>query len=215
MEIGGRGAAIGRGQMAFVDADACHDQVSDQANRSFILDLDPAIIAPSLRERLGRNPYRPLSPAASKLVDFMALMAADRAAPAIAVEHWAPLLFETLDEAPAAPRSRLAALLALVETDPGSSWTTATMASRAGLSVSRLHAVFREELDTTPIAWLSHLRLERVREELRSTRRSIAELAYRNGYADQSALTRAMRRETGLTPGVYRRQAQESGTRKR
>ncbi|WP_246623184.1 helix-turn-helix domain-containing protein [Sphingomonas colocasiae] len=168
-----------------------------------------------MRERLGHSPYLPLSPAANKLVDFMALMTADRTAPSTAVDYWAPLLFEALDLTPPSPRSRLAGLRALVEADPGSSWTTATMASRAGLSISRLHAIFREELDTTPIAWLSDLRLERVRDGLRSTRHSIAELAYRNGYADQSALTRAMRRETGLTPGAYRRQAQEPGTRKR
>ena len=33
---------------------------------------------------------------------------------------------------------------------------------------------------------------------------------HRAGYSDQSALTRAMRRATGLTPAAYRRQQQES-----
>lgn len=34
----------------------------------------------------------------------------------------------------------------------------------------------------------------------------LADLALRAGYADQSALTRAMQRLTGLTPAAYRRQ---------
>jgi AraC-like DNA-binding protein len=46
-----------------------------------------------------------------------------------------------------------------------------------------------------------------VRRLLSSTDLSIAELAYRLGYADQSALTRAMRKAIGLTPAAYRRQA--------
>jgi len=92
------------------------------------------------------------------------------------------------------------------------------MATQAGVSVSRLHDLFRAELDTTPHAWLAEVRLRRVREGLAGSDLSIAELAYRSGYADQSTLTRAMRRATGMTPAAYRRRsrearAQEPGTR--
>lgn len=215
MEIAGRGGLVGRGQAAFVEANARHDQVSDGENRSFILDLDPADVAPRLQEQLTRRPYLSLPPAAGKLVEYMALMAADTAAPAAVVERWVPLLLDALDSGSPQPRSRLCALLALVESAPGSPWTAETMAARAGLSVSRLHALFREELDTTPRAWLAGLRLSRVREWLATTNLSIAELAYRGGYADQSALTRAMRRATGLTPAAYRREVQESRPKKR
>lgn len=214
MEIGGRGSVIGRGELAFVETDMRHDQVSVRANRSFILDLDPANLSPRLREELGRRPYGALSPAANKLVDFMALMvtqqgASGEAAQAV-VDRWAPLLFDTLANGPPKARLRLAALLDRLEAAPGHDWTAAAMARHAGVGVSRLHALFREELNTTPRAWLSELRLKRVREALVSGHLSIAELAYRFGYSDQSALTRALRRATGLPPAAYRRQMQEA-----
>jgi AraC-like DNA-binding protein len=121
-----------------------------------------------------------------------------------------PLLLDALSSTTPQPPSRLAGLLATVDAAPFAAWTASSMAARAGFSVSRLHALFREELDTTPRAWLANLRLGQVQEWLAYTSLSIAEVAYRGGFTDQSALTRAMRKATGLTPATYRRQAQES-----
>ncbi len=213
MEIGTRGGAIRRGDMAFVDTDMRHDQASQHANRSFILDLDRQALAPRLRDELARSPYSALSPAANKLVDFMALMAtqpcASHETTQAIVERWAPLLFDTLAGETPRARLRLTALLAAVEAEPGGQWTAASMARHVGVGVSRLHELFRHELNTTPRAWLSDLRLQRVREALCAGHLSIAELAYRFGYSDQSALTRAMRKATGLAPAAYRRQMQD------
>lgn len=219
MEIGGRGGAILRGDMAFVEADLRHDQISEQPNRAFILDLDPEQLSSPLREELGRRPFGVLSPAAYKLVEFMALMAVhQRASERTAaenlqsmVERWAPLFFETLAGGMPRTRLRLAALMDAVEAEPGRRWTASVMASQAGMGVSRLHELFREELGATPRSWLSDLRLKRVREAMASENLSIAELAYRFGYSDQSALTRAMRKATGLTPAAYRRQVRNEG----
>jgi AraC-like DNA-binding protein len=79
------------------------------------------------------------------------------------------------------------------------------MARSAGLSVSRLHALFRTELDTSPHAWLRDVRLARARAWLAETARPIADIALAAGFSDQSALTRALRDATGMTPGAYRR----------
>jgi AraC-like DNA-binding protein len=79
------------------------------------------------------------------------------------------------------------------------------MAKSAGLSVSRLHALFRAELDTSPHAWLRDVRLARARAWLADTSRPIAEIALAAGFSDQTALTRALRDATGMTPGAYRR----------
>ncbi|MDQ1077619.1 helix-turn-helix transcriptional regulator [Pseudoroseomonas cervicalis] len=158
---------------------------------------------------------RPLGREAASLIGYMGLsLSRDRARPET-VAQWMPLLLDALSGGGAAPGARLAGLLAALEAEPFAPWTAAGMAARAGLSVSRLHALFRAELDSTPRAWLAGLRLGRVREWLAGSRLSIAEIAHRGGYADQSALTRAMRRATGLTPAAYRRQAQESGPKPR
>ncbi|MFJ3465528.1 helix-turn-helix domain-containing protein [Achromobacter spanius] len=78
------------------------------------------------------------------------------------------------------------------------------MASWVGVSPSRLHAMFCTELGTSPQAWLADTRLQHARHCLASTSMPISEIAGRTGYSEQSALTRAFRRSTGVTPAQYR-----------
>jgi AraC-like DNA-binding protein len=87
------------------------------------------------------------------------------------------------------------------------------MARAAGVSVSRLHGLFREELASSPHAWLLAHRIGRACEWLASTATPIAEIALRAGFSEQSALTRALRKATGMTPAAYRREHRlESGS---
>jgi AraC-like DNA-binding protein len=211
MDIAGRGGCVSPGRLAFVGFGAWHSQTSTRSNRSLILDLDATSLTPDVEEKLARHPFAPLTPAADKLVDYRGLLMDGGAAPAETTRLWVPLLLDSILRESPRLRSRLAGLMAAIEAEPGLPWTTVTMAERAKLSVSRLHTLFRTELDTTPRAWLAEVRLRRVSEWLRQSDRSIAELAYRGGFADQSALTRAMRRKTGLTPAAYRRQNRETG----
>jgi AraC-like DNA-binding protein len=130
--------------------------------------------------------------------------------PAAALGAWLGLLIDSLTLPSPQPRSRLAAVLAAVAADPGQPWSTERMADKAGLSVSRLHALFREEHGSTPHGWLLRTRIECACALLARSSLPIADIACRAGFADQSALTRAMRNSTGQTPASYRRQAQEN-----
>jgi AraC-like DNA-binding protein len=121
-----------------------------------------------------------------------------------------PLLLDTLTLDAPRPASRLAALRARIEAEPGLAWTTESMAKALGCSVSRLHALFREELDASPHAWLLEHRLGKARAWLASSDAPIAEIALRAGFSEQSALTRALRKATGMTPAAYRRQHRQA-----
>jgi AraC-like DNA-binding protein len=211
IDIAGREQRLDAFRAAFVETGAPHSQAGDRANRSLIVDLDLASLDPEVAERLVARPFLPLAPAANRLVDYMSFVAGGGGARSDQLEHWLPLLLDALVQAPARPQSRLAALLGQIEAAPDRSWTTEAMAERTAMSVSRLHALFRSELDMTPAAWLSELRLRRVREWLATSDAPIAELAFRAGYSDQNALTRAMRRATGLTPAAYRRLSRAEG----
>lgn len=215
IDILGRDALLDRSLAAYVERGAHHAQGSRLTNQFLIVDLDPGDLDPWVADRLASRPFLELTPEANGLIDYMGASLSKGAAPASRVRLWAPLLLEALVGDEPQPRSRLAALLAAIDGDPFSDWTSRRMAELAGMSVSRLHALFREELDTTPHDWLSQVRLGRVRHWLTTTDLPIAELAYRGGYADQSALTRAMRKATGLTPAAYRRQRQESRPKER
>ncbi|MGF6179540.1 AraC-like DNA-binding protein [Massilia sp. UYP32] len=198
---------------ALVAPGAWHAQSSPGANGSLIVDVDGAAFGSGPWQRLLERPFVTLGPAARKLVEFMGLMARDSvppgAPPRSLVQGWVPLLLDTLSlDAPRAT-SRLAALLARVEAAPGLAWSTESMARAANLSVSRLHALFREELDSTPHAWLLRCRLDCARSLLTHSARSVADIALACGFSDQASLTRAMRRVLDTTPGACRRAGQE------
>jgi AraC-like DNA-binding protein len=210
LEIEGKQGRLDPLHAAFVEPGAWHSQCGDELNRSIILDIDLATIEQAASERLLDRPFTQVGPAARKLIEFMGIMAGQQAAQPALVNGWVPLLLDTLALDAPRPASRLAALQAQIEAEPGLPWTTESMAKAAGVSVSRLHALFRAELDASPHGWLLELRLARVREWLARTDRPIADLALCAGFSDQSALTRAMRNATGTTPAAYRRQAREN-----
>ncbi|GFE82947.1 AraC family transcriptional regulator [Steroidobacter agaridevorans] len=207
MDIAGREAIVDRTVVAYVEAGSRHDQVSEGLNRSLILDLQARDLDARTADRLASQPFMSVTPEAINLIDYMgALLAKERLLPH-KLNLWVPLLVDALlGDEPQLP-SRLAGLLATVEANLSKDWTVENMAERVRISASRLHAIFQENLGKSPRVWLTDLRLEHVCRLLSSTDLSIAELAYRFGYADQSALTRAMRKATGMTPAAYRRQA--------
>jgi AraC-like DNA-binding protein len=213
LDVAGRQGRLDPLHAGFVAPGAWHAQAGKAPNRSIIVDVGAAALAPDAAERLFARPFAPLGPATRKLVEYMALIAGSGAAPASVVQGWVPLLLDTLTLDAPRPASRLAALRARIEAEPGQAWTTDTMAASVGVSVSRLHALFREELDTSPHAWLLAHRIERACEWLASTALPIAEIALRAGFSEQSALTRALRKATGMTPAAYRRRQQQQQQR--
>ena len=205
LDIEGRTGRLDLLRGAVVAPRAWHAQGFEGANRSLIVDVDWAGVDPELGGRLLERPFPTLQPAARKLVEFMGIMTDAGKPAASTLSGWLPLLLDSLVLDAPRPASRLAALLARIEQDPGQPWHTEAMARTAGLSVSRLHALFREELDASPHAWLFDLRMARVQAWLAQTDEPIAALALRAGFGDQSALTRALKKATGQTPAEYRR----------
>jgi AraC-like DNA-binding protein len=222
LDIEGREGRLDPLHGALVAPGAWHAQCGTDGNRSVVVDIgmDSGFLAQGDWQRLLERPFTPLAAAARKLVEYMALMHGTQALrpalrPAL-VQGWVPLLLDALAEAPPQPASRLAALCARIEAEPGQPWTTASMARCAGVSVSRLHALFREELDASPHAWLMARRLDRACEWLAAGNGTIAGVALAAGFTDQSALTRALRAALDTTPAAYRRRArQENGARMR
>jgi len=208
LEIAGREGRLDALHGALVVPGAWHSQYSRGANRSLIVDIDAAAMTHAAFERLRERPFTPIGAAARKLVEYMGIVAGlQPVRPLLA--GWVPLLLDTLALDAPQPRSRLAALLAEVEAQPGLAWNVETMARRAGLGASRLHELFRIELDTSPHAWLLEKRIALACRQLAASELPVAEVALAAGFADQSALTRAMRRHLETTPAAYRRRSRE------
>src|SRR5437867_1241558 len=84
--------------------------------------------------------------------------------------------------------------------DLGRHWTVSDMAGMVGLSVSRLHKLFRIEIGHSPIAFLHELRLEKARKLLEVTFLQIKQVGYKTGLTNDSHLTRDFKRKFGITP---------------
>jgi AraC-like DNA-binding protein len=210
LEIEGRQGRLDPLHAAVVAPGAWHSQYSQVANRSLILDVNAGSFEQGPWQLLLERPITGIGPAARKLVEFMGIMAATQPPAPSVLQGWTPLLLDTLTLGAPQPASRLAALLARIEAEPGLPWPLEAMARTAGVSVSRLHALFRRERDTTPGDWLLACRLQRACDWLRETERPVAEIALAAGFSEQSALTRAMRRQLDTTPAAYRRQHREN-----
>jgi transcriptional regulator GlxA family with amidase domain len=93
----------------------------------------------------------------------------------------------------------------LLRNDPGHPWTVAELAAAVALSVRSLQEGFRRSLDTTPMAYLRRLRLERVRQELSDAEPGTArvtEVATRWGFVHLGRFAAAYSRAFGERPSA-------------
>jgi AraC-like DNA-binding protein len=101
---------------------------------------------------------------------------------------------------------RLGVVIALMTRRLGKPVPNAEMARSAGMSVRAFERTFLREYGQPPQQYLKRLRVQTACRLLVDTRESLAAVALRCGFSDQSHLTREFRRVTGLTPGSYRDQ---------
>ncbi len=86
----------------------------------------------------------------------------------------------------------------------GENLTLAQMAGCAGLSVAHLGAIFRRQLNCSPIEFHIRLRLHRACELLEISDHTVSEIAHALGYADPLYFSRLFRQKIGQSPSDFR-----------
>ncbi|MFF0729541.1 helix-turn-helix domain-containing protein [Streptomyces sp. NPDC004134] len=104
----------------------------------------------------------------------------------------------------AMPSRRLAQVMDYIHANLAERMALAELAAVAGVSTSHFTRLFRASTGQSPHQFVLQQRLERARRALLHTRRPIADIATEAGFADQSHLTRMMRRHGGITPQMLR-----------
>jgi len=94
--------------------------------------------------------------------------------------------------------------LATLHDRPAVNWTLADLAGQAGMSRTLFTARFRAAVGESPIRYLARIRLGQAAWYLSTTRLSVEAIAYRTGYGTNAALSKAFKREFGVSPGGYR-----------
>ena len=85
--------------------------------------------------------------------------------------------------------------------------TAQQVVERSSISRSMLERGFHKFVGRTPQAEIRHIQLKRVKELLAQTDLSLADIANRTGFEHPEYLSFAFKRDTGRTPGQFRREA--------
>ena len=100
--------------------------------------------------------------------------------------------------------------LAMMHRHPARPWTIADLAQEAGISRSVLAERFRHYLGEPPVSYLTRWRLQLGAQKLKSTSKSVLEIASEVGYESEPAFNRAFKREFGLPPARFRNQSKSA-----
>ena len=103
------------------------------------------------------------------------------------------------------PKTKL--VLDKVHERPDAPWTVDSLARHFGQSRTAFAAHFKKATGMSPMHYVRRWRINLACGMLEENALSIDEIAYKSGYADTNAFNRAFKRETGSSPGVYKRMA--------
>lgn len=101
--------------------------------------------------------------------------------------------------------SPLSALLAWAEAHPSGDLTLSALARRARMSERTFCRHFREQVGTTPAAWVARTRVRSAQLLLETTDWSIDRIASESGFGSATVLREAFARVAHTTPSAHRR----------
>jgi len=217
MEAGGNRAEVRGHRAAAIPAGMAHRFSGSADNAFLIVDLPTGEnraegMATPFWSRAADMPFVPVDPALAGFCAFVAGQLdggpAGQGLHGIRAQVAGQMIVDALAvgagiETP--PLSRhLARATAFVDAHLEAPISVADVARAAGVGVSRLHALFDAGLGISPKRYIARERLERAALMLEETDLSVAEIALRAGYGDQSAFARAFHRHLGCPPAAYR-----------
>jgi AraC-like DNA-binding protein len=215
MEVDGRGGRVEGCQAALIAAGQPHRCEAAGDNRFLVLDwitkeADRDEALSRLSDLAECRPFLAYDWGLQHLVNFLDAELRERT-PSAGERSWGGLLLSALAARasagrPAHPR-QIGRAIAYIRTHHRRPLTVEEIAYAACCSVSHLHALFQRYLGTSPMDNVAETRLDEAMSRLSAGHDSISAIALDTGHADQSVLTRSMKRRRGVTPAAYRRRA--------
>ncbi len=185
-------------------------------NRFIIVDIPcPTNCAWLMPQDIWRNataePFFNLDSGLRHLVGYVAHDLTNEALGTTTATHMAGLVIDALTSRlrRSWKSAAICRTLELIHTRYAESLTVSDLAAAAGLSPTTFNEHFRTAVGRTPRNYFIRVRLDHAARLLRACDLSIAEIALATGFSDQSALTRSMRRQLGITPAHIREKARQ------
>lgn len=101
--------------------------------------------------------------------------------------------------------------LGLIHEEPARRWTLSSLARSIGVSRTVLAHTFREALGVPPMSYLASWRMQVAAGQLADTNRPVYLIAEAVGYESEASFSRAFRRATGQSPGIWRSERRQDG----
>ena len=119
--------------------------------------------------------------------------------------------------APSIVRGGLAAwqrkrVVAYVEANVGSDIRVPDLSNVVGLSTGHFFRAFRESFGESPLAYVTRQRILHSQQLMLRSRAPLSQIALDCGMCDQPHFTRVFRRIVGISPGLWRRRADVTGS---
>jgi AraC-like DNA-binding protein len=95
--------------------------------------------------------------------------------------------------------------IALIDKDLAGRVDITRLAANVRLSQSHFHRAFKQCFGRPPLQFIIQRRIQRALELMRSTDRSLSDIAQACGFSDQAHFSHAFRKRVGRTPGTWRR----------
>jgi len=112
-----------------------------------------------------------------------------------------------IGETPQCPiDERIQSVLFFIHENRHRTFRNSEMARRAGLSLSHLHQLFRQQTGSTPRHYIRRMRLQEAKDLLESTSLRIKEISASVGFHDDSHFVRDFETLFGISPARYRLQ---------
>jgi len=210
--IGSATLDVGRGAAVIVPPQVEHATTLAPSMIGRSLHVDASIaheIASALGVTLGRDPIVVCeAQSAHALADLIERELGSRAAGQAMlldalVEALVVSMLRGLPARTAANRNRdprIARAVELVHDRYADALTIDELARAAAMSRYHFSRAFRAELGASPYRYLQQVRVERARELLRTSRRSVTEVAFAVGFSDLGRFSRAFRAQVGCLP---------------
>lgn len=97
--------------------------------------------------------------------------------------------------------------------EPMDHWTLEKLAETAGMSRTSYATKFAKLVTTTPMAYITHWRMQIAGQQLTESNSTIIEIAEQIGYQSEAAFGRVFKKHFQVPPATYRRQQRDSSVR--
>lgn len=122
-----------------------------------------------------------------------------------AIEEWLQDALSHDERLAALAHPKIKLVLDHIHKSPAEAWTVQSLAELYGQSRNAFAAQFKLATGLAPMSYVRRWRIQAACRMLADPSVPIDEVAFKSGYADTNAFSRAFKREMGTSPGAHRR----------